>query len=74
MCYITCVIGMKDATITVRVPRKLKEELAKYRVNVSEVLRRALEEEVRKEKREEFRAATAELGELFSRVPDDEIS
>jgi len=65
---------MKDATITVRVLRKLKEELAKYGVKVSEVLRRALEVEVRKEKREEFRAATAELGELFSRVPDDEIS
>jgi len=38
---------MKDATITVRVPRKLKEELAKYRVNVSEVIRRSLEEGVR---------------------------
>jgi len=40
-----CVTEMKDATITVRVPRKLKEELARYGVNVSEVLRRALEEE-----------------------------
>ena len=69
-----CVTGMKDATITVRVLRKLKGELAKYGVKVSEVLRKALEEEVRKERREEFRAATAELRELFSRVPDDEIS
>jgi len=68
-----CVTGMKDATITVRVPRKLKEELAKYRVNVSEVLRRALEEEVRKRRREELKAAAAELGEFFSRIPDEEI-
>ncbi|MCD6089749.1 type II toxin-antitoxin system CcdA family antitoxin [Candidatus Bathyarchaeota archaeon] len=64
---------MKDTTITVRVPRKLKEELAKYGVNVSEILRRALEEEVRKRKREELKAAAAELGEFFSRIPDEEI-
>ena len=64
---------MKDTTITVRVPRKLKEELAKYGVNVSEILRRALEEEVRKRRHEELKAAAAELGEFFSRIPDEEI-
>ena len=44
-----CVMGIKDAVITVRVTRKLKEELAKYRVNVSEVLRKALKEETAQE-------------------------
>jgi len=40
---------------------------------VNEVLRRALEEEVRKRRREELKATAAELGELFSRIPDKEI-
>ena len=57
-----CVTEMKDATITVRVPRKLKEELARYGVNVSKVIRRSLEEEVRKRKREELKAIAAEPG------------
>lgn len=64
---------MNDATITVRVPRKIKEELAKYRVNLSEVLRRALEEEIRRRRREELRAIAAQLGEFFAKMPDEEI-
>jgi len=64
---------MKDARITVRVPRKLKEELAKYGINVSEVIRRSLEEEVKKRKREELKAVASELGKLFSRIPDEEM-
>jgi len=64
---------MKDATVTVRVSRKLKEELAKYGVNVSEVLRRALEEEVKKRKREELKGIASDLEEFFSKIPDEEI-
>jgi len=64
---------MKDATITVRVPRRLKEELARYGVNVSEVVRKSLEEEVRRRKREELRAVAMELGKFFSKISDEEI-
>ena len=64
---------MKDVTVTVRVSRKLKGELAKYGVNVSEVLRRALEEEVKKRKREELKAIASDLGEFFSKISDEEI-
>ena len=61
------------ATITVRVSRKVKEELARYRVNVSEVLRRALEEEIRMRRREELKAIAAQLGEFFAKIPEKEI-
>ena len=64
---------MKDATVTVRVSRKLKEELAKYGINVSDVLRRALEEEVKRRRREELKAIASDLGEFFSKIPDEEI-
>ncbi|MCD6368542.1 MAG: type II toxin-antitoxin system CcdA family antitoxin [Thermoproteales archaeon] len=64
---------MKNTTITVRVSRELKGELAKYGINVSEVVRRALEEEVRRRKREELKAVAAQLGEFFAKIPDEDI-
>ncbi|MGB9759593.1 MAG: type II toxin-antitoxin system CcdA family antitoxin [Thermoproteota archaeon] len=62
-----------SATITVRIPKELKEELKKYRIEVSKVVRRAIEEEVRKKRIEKTKEAAKELGELFSRLPEEEI-
>ncbi len=64
---------MSDAIISVRVSRELKEELKKYGVKVSEVIKRALEEEVRRRKMEKLQEAAAKLGEFFARMPDEEI-
>lgn len=64
---------MKDVTITVRISSKLKEELAKYGVNLSEVVRKALEDEARRRRREELKAAATQLGEFFAKIPDEEI-
>ncbi len=64
---------MNSVTITVRIPRKLKQELSKYGIKVSSVVRRALEEEVRRRKIIELRRAARELGELFSKIPEEEI-
>jgi len=46
--------------ISVRVRRGLKEEAAKLGIDVREVVERALEEEVRKVKRERFKALVEE--------------
>ena len=63
----------ESVNITVRIPRKLKEELRKYGIKVSAVVKRALEEEVEKRKVEELRKMAGELGELFSRMSEEEI-
>jgi len=67
VCYVNSV------TISVRIPRELKEKIDRYGVRVSEVVRRALEEEVKRKEFEEAVRAAEELGELFSRIPDEEI-
>jgi len=64
---------MKNATITVRIPKELKEKLSKYNVEISRIVRKALEEEVRKRKIIELRMAAKELGEFFAKIPDEEI-
>lgn len=64
---------MNSVTVSVRVPKRLKEELSRYGVEVSRVVREALEEEVRRRRLEEFGEIAGELGELFAKVPEGEI-
>lgn len=64
---------MKDATITVRIPRELKIKLNKYGVEISKIVREALEEEVKKRRIKELEIATRKLGEFFAKIPDEEI-
>jgi len=61
------------ASITVRVPNELKRELEETGVKISEVTRRALENEVKRIREEKAREAARKLSELLSEVPDDEI-
>jgi len=37
---------MDSVAISVRIPRKVKEELTKYGIKVSEIVRKALKEEI----------------------------
>jgi len=62
-----------SVTITVRIPKKLKEEAKKYGINISQIVRKALEEELRKRKLEEAREAAKRIGEFFSKIPEEEI-
>ena len=62
-----------SATISVRVPKKLKEEIERYKIKVSELVRKFLEEEVRKRKRRELENNAEELGEFFSKLSREEV-
>jgi len=64
---------METAIITVRVPKKLKEELKKHGVKVSAVVKKALEEELKRRKLEEIKKAAGELGRFFTKISDKEI-
>jgi post-segregation antitoxin (ccd killing protein) len=64
---------MMSVTVTVRIPKELKEEAKRHGINISHVLRRALEEELRRRKMEEVEEAAKRVGELFSRIPEEEI-
>lgn len=48
--YVSCLVVLCLSRLTVRIPRELKERMDRFsHVNWSEVVRRALEERVRKE-------------------------
>jgi len=64
---------MKNATITVRVPKEFKESLSRHGVEVSKVVREALKEEIRRRELEDLRGVAGELGELFAKIPEEEI-
>ncbi|MGC8912097.1 MAG: hypothetical protein ACP5K8_08475 [Nitrososphaeria archaeon] len=64
---------MSDVIISVRVPRELKEELRRHGVKVSEVIRRALVEELRRRKMEKLKESAAQLGNFFAKMSDEEI-
>jgi antitoxin CcdA len=60
-------------TITARIRRELYEKLKRYSVNVSDVIRRALEEEVRRREEEEVARMLDKAQEILARIPSEEL-
>ncbi|MEE8355431.1 MAG: type II toxin-antitoxin system CcdA family antitoxin [Candidatus Bathyarchaeia archaeon] len=61
------------SVISVRIPTDLKDDLKRYGVEVSEVTRKALEEEVRRREREELQRMAEELGDYLEKIPRERI-
>ncbi len=61
------------ASITVRIPPELKKELNEAGVNISEITRKALEEEVRKIQLQKAHEAAQRISQILSETPDEEI-
>jgi len=55
-------------TVSTKVRRELKEEAERLGIRVSEVLRRALEEEIKRKKLEELERKLDGLSEALSRI------
>ena len=60
-------------TVSTKVRRELKEEAERLGVRISEVLRRALEEEVRRRKLEELERKLGELGGALDKIDIDRV-
>lgn len=56
---------MSWVTVSTKVKKELLEKAKEYGINVSEVLRKALEEEVKKKEEDEARKAAKELAEAL---------
>lgn len=61
------------SVISVRIPTELKDDLKRYGIEVSDVTRKALEEEVRRREREELQRMAEELGEFLEKIPRERI-
>ena len=60
-------------TVVVRVDEELKKKAKAYNVNISEVVRSALRDEVQKRERSELISALKRAKKALSKVPDEEI-
>lgn len=64
---------MGYVTVSAKIPRELKELLDKYNIKPGPIIRRALEEEVKKKVLEELEALSKEVSSELSQVADEEI-
>ncbi len=63
----------KYETVSVKVPTELKERAAKLGVKTAEVLRRALEEEVKRREIEEINAELERLKPVLDKISVEEV-
>ncbi len=61
-------------TVSAKIPRKLKELLDKYGIKPGPIIRRALEEEVRRKILEEAEERARELSKRVAHIPDEEVA
>jgi ferredoxin-fold anticodon binding domain-containing protein len=59
--------------ITVRVGKTLKDKIRQHKINISETVRIALEDEIRKLENAELSDAINEMKFLLKKIPDAEI-
>lgn len=64
---------MEYVTVSAKIPRKLKELLDKYGIKPGPIIRKALEEEVKKRILSEIEEKVKELSKKVSHISDDEI-
>ncbi|MDR1992140.1 MAG: type II toxin-antitoxin system CcdA family antitoxin [Nitrososphaerota archaeon] len=59
--------------ITVRVEKNLKDKIRQHKINISETVRVALEDEIRRIENTELSAAISEMKLVLEKIPDAEI-
>ncbi|MFQ6077133.1 MAG: hypothetical protein ACE5Z5_13550 [Candidatus Bathyarchaeia archaeon] len=62
-----------QVTVTAKIPQELKERLNRLGVNVSGLIREALEVEVERLERERLRRLAEEAGEILRKIPPEEL-
>ena len=60
-------------TVSAKIPAELKKKLTKLGVNVSGLMREALQSEVERLERERLRKLAEEAGEILQKIPVEEI-
>jgi antitoxin CcdA len=61
------------ALITVRIDEDLKESIGQYGINVSETVRRALQDEIQRKREEELAEGLRRAKSILDKLPDLEI-
>ena len=62
-----------QVTVSAKIPSELKKKLNDLGVNVSGLMREALQSEVKRLERERLRKLAQDAGEILQKIPEDEI-
>lgn len=73
MYYFNYTTNVEYVTVSAKVRRELYEKLKMYSIPISSVIKKALEEEVRKREEEEIRRKLAEVQAILRKIPEEEI-
>ena len=73
MVGITPTYHVDYVTVSAKIRRDLHRKLKLYKVPISEVIRRALEEEVARREKEELRRLLERAGEILRKTPAGEV-
>jgi len=60
-------------TVSAKVPYELREKASKLGVNVNQLIRRALEEEVKRREVEQLKSVAQEVSRILSKIPEEEV-
>ena len=63
----------KYETVSARIPQELKEKIDKYNVKTSEVIRQALEDEVKRRQLEELKDQVHRLKPVLDKITTEEV-
>jgi hypothetical protein len=67
-------LGVDYVTVSAKIPRRLKELMDRYGVKAGPVIRRALEEEVKRRMAAEVEEEAKELGKRLAHISDEEVA
>ncbi len=67
-------IAMEYVTVSAKIPRRLKDLLKRYGIKPGPVIRKALEEEVKKHMLDEIEKRARELSKSVTHISDEEIA
>lgn len=62
-----------SVTVSTKIPKQLKEKIVRFKIKPSKILRKALEDEVKKREVEELKQEITNLKPLLEKVSIDEI-
>jgi post-segregation antitoxin (ccd killing protein) len=62
-----------QVTVSAKIPSELKKKLNDFGVNVSGLMREALQSEVKRLERERLRKLADEAGAILQKIPEDEL-
>ncbi len=65
---------MSYVTVSAKIPKKLKKLLDQYKIKPGPIIRRALEEEVKKRILEELEEEAKKISKRIKHIPDEEIA